>query len=376
MIGKNTHIACGNAQTADEGHAETLAYNTFGCYEDVAATLEGVSTGLRMTMLKAKSVVIVNRTKCGLHSFVLASGVPPATTTARIAGWQRRITIIAMEPPHKAETKEDFKIDLSPVYKLSGSRESTTQFAKDHAIKFAHSVTFAKDGQTHCVCDLPPALAHKARINYGLLVMPLTALSGSGVSDKMLSIDFRREVNAQQAHEIMRTLQRKFGGFNAISNFRGRLLLPAPPAADIIEEIENVEGVRVVRRPFVARQNVTDEDDTAEDVRVPVAPTKGPCLLLAGSAFVPPAWAAAVAKHIAETVAGAATVTSCDGRSALIAVTAAQLRRFAGTTVNNGTMHLVDLSVAQGQRKEAQRMLQESLARASLSHPKSRSAAA
>jgi hypothetical protein len=102
------------------------------------------------------------------------------------------------------------------------------------------------------------------------------------------------------------------------------------------------------------------------------ATSKGPCLLLVGAAFVPPTWAAAVAALINTTVPGSATVTSCDGRSALIAVSAAQLARFKDTSVN-ASLRLVDLSEAQRLREAAKRDLEASLARAAAGSRRSHS---
>jgi hypothetical protein len=222
-------------------------------------------------------------------------------------------------------------------------------------------VVFAKDQQQHSVADLPVELVNKARAKYHLLAMPLAALSSSQHAASMLSIDFKREVDAKGAHDALRQLQKQYGGFMAISNFRGRLLFPAFPGEDIVDAIAALPAVRSVRRPFVLRDaGGTEDDDTAADQRLPEATSKGPCLLLVGAAFVPPTWAAAVATLINTTVPGSATVTSCDGRSALIAVSAAQLARFK----DNASLRLFDLAEAQRLREAAKRDLEVSLARA------------
>jgi hypothetical protein len=72
-------------------------------------------------------------------------------------------------------------------------------------------VVFAKDQQQHSVADLPVELVNKARTEYHLLVMPLAALSSSQHAASMLSIEFKREVDAKGAHDALRQLQRQCG---------------------------------------------------------------------------------------------------------------------------------------------------------------------
>jgi hypothetical protein len=213
---------------------------------------------------------------------------------------------------------------------------------------------------------MPTQLAAKAKLSYGLLVLPLDALTSSARSSAMLSVDFDRDVGPAACVALLHAICVKNAAFATIANFRGRVLFPARPDQHVINAITMTKAIRFVRPPFVERSNAApagEDDDTAATTHLPVTVAHGPALLVESDGFLPPKWVEKIVEHIKTTMPNQnPAITTMDGRTAIISCSPSVVAAFAGKFVGP-RIRLHDYTVVSAAAAAARKALEESLAR-------------
>ena len=180
-------IPFGSTDSANNGHDEVRAYDTYDHFTDIESLLAGSSVWLKRAMGRTRSPpVIICRTLQGLSTVVLLRDVPPASISQR-AGWRSSCKVVTMPAYGKqGETKElDFQLD--PIHRVMGTTALLSEVLSKAKITLDNKREFGN--VTRGVCPLTDVQANSLR-QAGLLVMKNDAIVSSSCSKRMLTVDF------------------------------------------------------------------------------------------------------------------------------------------------------------------------------------------
>lgn len=356
----------GSQASAADGHQEARSYPTYGNFADISALAEGCSGWLRVAMMRARVAVLVVRTDCSLPSVLLLAGVPSDRALgSQTKGWLRRSFVVSQSAPHSLTRQGPTRIiqlpavAARPVHKLSGKAESVLQFARDFKLRFAQESRFGEE--LHVIVDLTHEEAMAAIMTYHLLAMEARFVYQTINPELMLTIDFERHINAQRATTIINEIGRQYQAFAAVTSFRGRLLLGAPPGEQLINAIfQKYNGaIKSVRPPFAATKPAPAQDTMhADEAVVPDVPVQGPAVLLESDGALPPNYVDLIMHHV---LGPNARLLNFDGRTALVAVPADVSSAVDGSLC--GPVRISDFVRVRRDRDDARARMRASLER-------------
>lgn len=369
---KQTTMPYGNNGSISEGHVFVRSYESFKTFLDIDAFLEGCSAMLRLAVMTAQNVVILDRSACGRSTIVFIRELPCKPTFASVnatspfKGWRKRVRLVRVAPPHslglQAPQRVSLGLTLARRFTISGPTAEITKFVTSIRGTLIRPRYFGNE--CHASIELTDPQANAAKLA-SLLVAPIEATATSTLSSRMLTVEFAKEVKPEQIHATLAKMQTTLKLHAAITNFRGRLLLDTDASDEALDKISKWTGVKNVRRPFAIASRLTeiatqnDEPEAPEPALPAMRPTMPTLLVSTPLLVLPTAWVMALLQKLGPS----SKLLSNDGAQALISTTAAMVEQYDNTIIDDA-LELHDFARVLADRKIADDRMRASLERA------------
>ena len=281
-----TEIMKGNTQLAQDGHEGFASYDLMAPFMTTHAAVEAAPSAIKRAMLAAKTCCLIVRDDIGKSTVALMSGVPSAS--ASVALTDRRVQAFRFRASSSAPRKVlKGTVNIREVtMRVVGSKEDVNAFATANGLRWSFERAFERNGKTQMqvVGGLTGEQASAVIDQKKLLMIPDACVTADYAYDRMITIDFKREVGPEQAQAFLLEMQREHSCMSTILMFRGRVLMPTAVTHGLISTLKDKhkDVVTNVRCPALGRTitnkrpirqaEAVDEDDTLSVAPAAIAP--------------------------------------------------------------------------------------------------------
>ena len=267
----DTQMLKGTTDTANAGHTGFASYDLQTPLLTKTASLEAASSAIKRAILTAKTCVLLVRDPVGKSTLAILSGVPPKTVETRMS--DRRVRIYRLQAgKNKPTTVRKGSILIREVtMRVVGSKEDVNAFATEAGVRWSFARSFERNNKTqmHAVGGMTAEQAQLA-MTKNILLIPDACVTADYCIERMITVDFKRDVGPEQAQQFMLQFQREHNCMTTILMFRGRILMTDAVTAEQVSALKDKykNVLANVRCPALGRvlsnkrpEQRTDDDD-------------------------------------------------------------------------------------------------------------------